>query len=80
MLTLVRSIVSVLAYRFRSGRRLVEATLDNAAPENLLGKNRRSLHAGAPMEFTTRGRAYRRQPHLAHLSLARSIFLLAVQP
>jgi hypothetical protein len=40
MLTLVRSIVSVLAYRFRSGRRLIEAMLDNAALENLLGKNR----------------------------------------
>ncbi len=40
MLTLVRSIVSVLAYRFRSERRLIEAMLDNAALENLLGKNR----------------------------------------
>ena len=38
MLTLVRSIVSVLAYRFRSGRRLIEAMLDSAALENLLGK------------------------------------------
>jgi hypothetical protein len=40
MLTLVRSIVSILAYRFRSGRRLVETMLDNAALEKLLGKNR----------------------------------------
>jgi hypothetical protein len=40
MLTLLRSIGSVLAYRFHSGRRLVEAMLDNAALENLLEKNR----------------------------------------
>jgi hypothetical protein len=39
MLTLVRSIVSILAYRFRSGRRLIEAMLDSAALMNLLGKN-----------------------------------------
>ncbi len=43
MLTLVRSIVSVLAYRFHSGRwlkkLLVEAMLDSAALMNLLGKN-----------------------------------------
>jgi hypothetical protein len=40
MLTLLRFIVSVLAYRFRSGRRLIEAMLDNSVLENLLGKNR----------------------------------------
>jgi hypothetical protein len=40
VLTLMRSIVSILAYRFRNGRRLVEAMLDNAALEKLLGKNR----------------------------------------
>jgi hypothetical protein len=38
MLTLVRSF-SILAYRFRSGRRLIEAMLDSAALMNLLGKN-----------------------------------------
>jgi hypothetical protein len=46
MLTLVRSIVSVLAYRFRNGRRLVEAMLDNAALENLLGRNAEACALG----------------------------------
>ena len=54
MLALVRPIVSVLAYRFRSGRRLIEAMLDNAALENLLGKKRLKPARWARMEFTTR--------------------------
>jgi hypothetical protein len=75
MLTLVRSIVSVLAYRFRSGRRLIEAMLDNAALENLLGKNRGSLRAGLRWSLQLAGgRTDVRRIELIKLGLVRSFF------
>ena len=57
------------------GRRLIEAMLDNAALENLLGKNRGSLRAGLRWSLQLAGgRTDVRRIELIKLGLVRSFF------